>query len=321
MAAAQVPLTTFNNGQKVPSVGLGCWLGLSNSENGDQTGAMVRTALKHGYRHFDTAAGYGNEEAVGKAIRESNVPREEIFVTTKYKQWLNVETVAENFNMSLEKLGLGHIDLWLMHWPMAMKNGRTLGPDDSPTFVDTWKEMEKVYEQGKVKSIGVSNFSIKTLEVLLKHAKIVPVTNQVELHPSYPQNDLLQYCKVKNIVLTGYSPLGQFNSPFFNDPTLQAVAKKEGGSVAQVLISWAVQRGTVVVPKSEREERIKDNIQLLSLSAESFGAVDDFHKGPGLHRPLCVCFLPTPGKVFGWTYEQLGWDVKWDEEENRICVA
>jgi len=311
--AAPAPVLTFNNGQKIPAVGIGTWMG--ESGRGDATKTMVKTALKHGYRHIDTAAGYDNEEAVGEAIRESGVPRDELFVVTKLGENSDVQG---SFNASLKNLGLDYIDLWLMHWPLSMKNGRTYAPEESPTFVETWKGMEKVLEGGKVKSIGVSNFSVKTLEVLLKEAKIVPVTNQVELHPAYPQTELLEYCKSKNIILTAYSPLGQNNPFFFNNATLQKVARDEGGTVGQVLISWAVQRGTIVVPKSEKEERIKENIQLLTLSAESMAAVNDLHKQPGLHRPLCGYFSMTPEKVFGWTYEQLGWKLKWDYKKNGV---
>ncbi|KAF8588876.1 Aldo/keto reductase [Ramaria rubella] len=315
---APVPTFTFNNGQKVPSVGLGCWMGREG--NIEQTEAMVSTALMHGYRHFDTAAGYGTEEALGRAIRASGVPRKDIFVTTKYKQWLSNCGVKESFKASLSKLGLEYIDLWLMHWPIAMKDGKTLSPKESPTFIDMWKEMEDVYAEGHVRSIGVSNFSIKTLDALLKEAKVVPVTNQIEIHPSYPRNDLLEYCETRNIILTAYSPLGQFNSPFFNDVTMQNIAAKEGGTVAQVLISWAVMRGTIAVPKSVKEDRIKENIQLLSLSSASMKAIDDLHKEPGKHRPLSIMYMRTPGSVLGWTYEQFGWNLKWDDEKNRVYV-
>ncbi|KAF8501241.1 Aldo/keto reductase [Hysterangium stoloniferum] len=315
--AASIPHFTFNNGEKFPSVGLGCWMGEPGKT--EQTEEMVKTALKHGYRHFDTAAGYGNEEAVGKAIRGSVIPRSEIFVTTKLGAYFHGD-VRTAFEDSLNKLGLKYIDLYLMHWPMAAENGKVLPADVSPTFVETWKQMEQIIE-GKVKSIGVSNFSIKNLEVLLKEAIVVPVTNQVELHPAYPSFGLLEYCKSKNILLTAYSPLGQYNTPFFSNTTLQEVAKKEDCSVSQILISWAVQRGTIVIPKSEKEERIRDNIKLVTLSDSSMSVLNHLHELPDQHRPLCGYFKLEPGKVFGWTYEQLGWDLKWDNEKNGVYVA
>lgn len=316
--ATSIPHFAFNNGEKTPSVGLGCWMGEPGRK--EQTEEMVNMALKHGYRHFDTAAGYGNEEAVGKAIRESVIPRGEIFVTTKLGGSFHGD-VRTAFEDSLNKLGLEYIDLYLMHWPMATENGKVVPPDVAPTFVEAWKQMEQIYAEGKVKSIGVSNFSIKNLELLLKEATVVPVTNQVELHPFYPQFGLLEYCKSKNILLTAYSPLGQLNSPFFSNDILQGLAKRENCSVSQILISWAVQRGTIVIPKSEKEERIRDNIKLVTLSDVSMVVLNIVHESPHQHRPLCGYFAWEAGKVFGWTYEQLGWDLKWDNEKNGVYAT
>ncbi|KIJ53588.1 hypothetical protein M422DRAFT_241825 [Sphaerobolus stellatus SS14] len=309
---------TFNNGVKVPAFGLGCWM--DEPEQHNKTEKMVKKALKNGYRHFDTAAGYGNEEAVGKAIRESGIPREEIFVTTKLGSEVH-HTVKEAFESSLEKIGLGYIDLWFMHWPQAYVEDKPLAPEESPIFVETWKDMEEVYAEVKVRAIGVSNFSIKNFEVLFKEATVIPVTNQVELHPCYPQNELLQYCKTKNIILTAYSPLGQYNTPFFQDKTLLKVAEKENATVAQVILSWGVQRGTIVIPKTEKEERMVENIKLPKISPESIEEINNLHKQPEYNKPLCGYFAFSPRSVFGWTYEQLGWNLKWNEDKKWVLVA
>ncbi|KIJ33149.1 hypothetical protein M422DRAFT_76505 [Sphaerobolus stellatus SS14] len=250
-----------------------------------QTEEMVKKALKvHRLRTR------GNEEAVGKAIRESSISREEIFVVTKLSPGAH-HTVRAAFKESVEKLNLGSIDIWLMHSPQATgakTDSVSTFPMESPTFVETWKETENYCFIGDVKSIGVSNFSIKTLEVLLKETTVVLVTNQVciEIYPYCLQNDLLEYCRFHNIILTAYSPLGQYNSP------------------------WAVQRGTIAIPKTEKEERMVENIKVANL-----------HKQPGYHKPLCVYFGRVPGIVSGWTYEQLGWNLKWDDDKKWPFVV
>ncbi|KAG8956362.1 hypothetical protein FRC04_004443 [Tulasnella sp. 424] len=297
------PFFTLNNGQKIPAVGLGCWMG--SPGQGERCEEMVRKGLKLGYRHLDTAAGYANEEHTGKAIRESGIPRSEIFLTTKLGD-RDHGRVKEALEESLSKLDCEYIDLYLMHWPQAQdSNGKTLQPEESPTYVETWKEMEKLLDTGKVKSIGVSNFSIKTLEVLLPEAKIV------QMHPSLPQRDLVDYCATKGIHITAYSPLGQVNSPFYTDETVTRVAEKSGITAAQVLLSWAVQRGTSVIPKSEKEERLKNNITIVRLDDEDFEAIENLHKRPGMNRQLIFPsnnFIDGKRAQFGWTYEQLGWE-------------
>ncbi|KAG8708806.1 hypothetical protein FRC09_001027, partial [Ceratobasidium sp. 395] len=158
----------------------------------------------------------------------------------------------------------------------------------------------------KVKSIGVSNFSIKTLEVLLPQAKVVPVTNQVELHPSLPSFKLLEYCKSKNILVTAYSPLGRNPKFFFDNPDIKAAVESEGITPAQLVLSWAVQRGTVPIPKTVTESRLKENLNVVKLSDKAMSVVDNFHKTSGFHGTL-IFPEPEEGKVFGWTFDQLGW--------------
>lgn len=202
-----------------------------------------------------------------------------------------------------------------MHWPQAAnEKGEFYQPGEGPSFVETWLEMEKLLDTGKVKSIGVSNFSIKTLDVLLPKANIIPVTNQVELHPCRPQDDLKKYCEDKGILLTAYSPLGQpseGNMVLLKDETIVEIAKKTNSSVGQVLLSWGVQRGTAVIPKSEKEDRIKQNITLVKLSDEDMEKINNLHKEEGMHRCLLMTYAKDGG-IFGWTFEQLGWNLRKD---------
>ncbi|TFY55276.1 hypothetical protein EVG20_g9379 [Dentipellis fragilis] len=310
---ANIPYFTFNNGQKVPPIGMGCWMG--EVGGGELVKDMCTKALAAGYRHFDTAAGYANEEQVGKAIRESGIPREELFVTTKLG--FDHTRVREAFEESLQQLGLDYIDLYLVHWPHTIVDGfpgKVLKPEEPPTIVDTWKEMEKLLDTGKVKSIGVSNFSINTLNQLLPHCKVIPATNQVELHPFLPQPDLKAFCEERGILLTAYSPLGQPHPEraavpaLFADPTITGLAEKYNATIAQVLISWSVQRGVVTIPKSSNAERMRANITLVKLDEADMKALDSIHEQPGKHRQLIVYPFSEPGEVFGWKYEWLGWN-------------
>ncbi|PSS06486.1 hypothetical protein PHLCEN_2v3715 [Hermanssonia centrifuga] len=202
-----------------------------------------------------------------------------------------------------------YIDLYLMHWPQAQIGDRVLKEDEHPTFVDTWKDMEKLLETGKVKSIGVSNFSIKTLEILLPHCSVIPATNQVQLHPCLPQFELKEYCESKGILLTAYSPFGQNNQLFFKDADIIRIAESHNASVAQVAVAWAVQRGTIVIPKSANVDRMKANITLIQLTSEEMDAINNIHKKPGMHRSLLTEYFAADHTIFGWSLEQLGWSM------------
>ncbi|KAI8983405.1 Aldo/keto reductase [Trametes punicea] len=311
MSSTTSPQFQLNNGMTIPAIGVGCWLGTAGE--GEHVTRMVEDALGLGYRHIDTRSDRplaGNEESVGKALKNTTVPRGDIFLTTKLDQ-NDHGRVQEALNTSLSKLGVDYVDLYLMHWPMAIDaSGRTLQPDESPTFVETWHEMEKSLAQGKAKAIGVSNFSIKTLSELLPHANVVPAVNQVELHPCLPQHDLLAFCADKGILLTAYTPLGKHK--FADDPTIRAIAEAHGPGVTsvQVLLSWGVQRGTAVIPKTLRAERLRENLQLIQLSATEMDILNVFHTRPGMHRSMCGYHSPAlGGSCFGWTYQQLGWSM------------
>ncbi|KZW03672.1 aado/keto reductase [Exidia glandulosa HHB12029] len=312
---SNIPTFTLNTGAKIPAIGLGSWMG--GYGEAERAEAMVAKALKLGYRAIDTAAGYGNEAAVGRAVRASGIPRSEIFVTTKL-MGKNHDSVQEGFDASLKELDLEYVDLYLVHWPQASPNGNLVQPNEYPTVVDTWKQMEKLLQTGKCKAIGVSNFDIKKIQSLLDECTVVPAANQIELHPCLPQTKLVEFCKSKGILVTAYSSLGQpggklangevIPDVFFSNDKFKAIAAKHNATVAQVLLSWAVAKGINVIPKSESEERLRANATVIELDAEDTEFVDNYHKGKGLHRSL-LSYHSTGDfvGVFGYTYEQLGW--------------
>ncbi|KZP11453.1 aado/keto reductase [Athelia psychrophila] len=305
---ASIPFFTLNDGLKMPSVGMGCWMGTPGGE--ERVTEMCSIALKNGYRHFDTAAGYKNEKFVGDAIRASGIPRNEIFLTSKLNDHIHVQQAFED---SLRLLDLEYIDLYLMHWPQYTDSAGckfTPGPDEqNPTFVETYKEMEKLLATGKVKSIGVSNFSIKTLTTLLASCTVVPAVNQVELHPCLPQDDLKAFCDSKGIHLTAYSPIGRGNVAVFTENSIiKSISERRGSTPTQVVLSWGVQRGTSVVPKSENEGRMVANINLPALSAEDMTEINNLRTHPDMHRSL-LQYHSEDETVFGWKYEYLGWNM------------
>ncbi|KAJ3499971.1 hypothetical protein NLJ89_g9994 [Agrocybe chaxingu] len=266
---------------------------------------------QNGYRHIDTAFMYGTEKAVGQAIRDSGIPREEIFVTTKFPV-THHGRVKESFEESFANLDIGYIDLYLTHWPGALeyvegvlmpKNADgTFRTTESVNFNQSWTEMEKLLETGKVKAIGVSNFSIKTLEELFKTAKITPAVNQVEMHPYLARNELRHYCAKHDIVIEAYTPSGR--SVVREDPLIVSLAKKYGVTPTQIILAWHISRGNVFVAKSENDERQKENITIPVISEEDLGKIWHLDRGMG------VCPIPTskPGEALGWTYERLGWE-------------
>ncbi|KAG0037871.1 hypothetical protein BGZ82_001632 [Podila clonocystis] len=281
-------IAKLNTGASIPNVGLGTW-----QSKPDVVKHAVKVALQSGYRHIDCAWIYGNEKEVGDAIRESNIPREELFITTKL--WNNShrpEEVLPALETSLKNLGLDYVDLYLIHWPIAFKSGpAAVARDDEGKllfedvdFTETYKAMEDLIPTGKTKAIGVSNFSIKNLEKLLASAKIVPAANQVELHPENPQWELLEFCKAKGIHLTAYSPLGSTDSPLIKREEISKIAQKHNSNNANVLIAWAVQRGTSVIPKSTTESRIISNFQDIVLDEEDLKTLKAITEGKAPHR-------------------------------------
>ncbi|KAK6358967.1 hypothetical protein TWF696_000139 [Orbilia brochopaga] len=249
---------TLNTGDKIPAVGLGTW----QSKPGEVRNA-VAAALKAGYRHIDTALAYGNEREVGLGIKDSGVPREEIWITTKLDNPWH-KRVEDGLNSSLKSLGIEYIDLYLMHWPCSTDPAHEdlLTAHEDWDFVDTWREMEKLPATGRVRNIGVSNFDVTQLKRLLRTAKTIPAVNQVELHPNNPTPNLTKFCASKGIHCTAYSILGSTNSPLVKDEVLAGIAKKHGRSIQQVLLAWGLHHGYSVIPKSVTESRIVANFQV-----------------------------------------------------------
>ncbi|KAJ4240426.1 hypothetical protein NW757_012391 [Fusarium falciforme] len=248
----------LNTGDSMPALGLGTW----QSKPGEVE-LSVQWALECGYRHIDTAFAYGNEKEVGAGIRASGVPREQIWLTTKLDNDCH-HRVSEAINTSLENLGTDYVDLYLMHWPVALdpdNPGQVLKDWD---FVDTWRDMQKLVDTGKVRNIGVSNFGIRNLDKLLsaESCKITPAVNQVELHPFNPSSRLVKYNESKGIHTTAYSPLGSTNSPIYSNETVISIAKTHGRTAQQILLMWGLQRGTSVLPKSVTKGRIEANFGL-----------------------------------------------------------
>ncbi|KXN85649.1 Putative reductase 1 [Leucoagaricus sp. SymC.cos] len=323
-----IPVLKLNNGGSMPAVGVGCWMGRQGE--GDHVTNMVKTALRLGYRHIDTAANYCDEISVGQAIHESGVPRQELFVTTKLASEDHWDP-QRALETSLKKLGLDYVDLYLLHWPMALRvDGSALQPNESPTFIETWHLMQELLRTGKTKAIGVSNLSLELLTSLLAHPNttVVPAVDQVEAHPCLPQHELLDFCRSKGIQVVAYSPVGKHK--FASDKDIQTMAQRLNITPAQVILSWGVQRGTAIVPKSEHEERLIENItvspaklvlyfgrcaepsslfsQIVELPSHDMETLDKLHLKPGMHRSVCGFHsAELGGSCFGWTYKQLGW--------------
>lgn len=252
----------LNNGIAIPSPGLGTYrLGRNDAE----VEHAVRSALDAGYRHIDTATLYGNEKPIGKALRESGIPRDELFVTTKlWGSDILQGRITEAFEESMKKLDVGFVDLYLVHWPVKGK------------VVEAWHEMERIYATGAVRAIGVSNHLIHHLDELLDGADVVPAVNQVELHPYLVMQELQDFCRDKSIVVESWSPLGSSKIPLLTDPVLLKIASKKGKSTAQVILRWNLQKGLLPLPKSSHKDRQRENIELIdfSLTADEMSMID-----------------------------------------------
>ena len=265
---------TLANGVKIPVVGFGTW----QSESGEEAYNAVKWALEAGYRHIDTAAAYGNEESVGQAIKDSGIPREELFITTKLWGVGTTEDAAKQLDESLVKLGLSYVDLYLIHWP----NPKAFRPDYVTRNANVWKAMEAGFKAGKARAIGVSNFHPRHLEALINVAEIKPVVNQILVNPSDQQEELVAFNKANDILTEAYSPLG--TGKIFSIPELKEIATKYNKSVAQVVLRWSLDKGFLPLPKSVHPERIKENTEIFdfTLSDEDRSFIDSLHGKAGL---------------------------------------
>jgi len=259
--------TTLNNGVNMPWFGLGVF----KVEDGPELVHAIKTAIRHGYRSIDTASIYGNEAGVGEGIREgmkeAGITREDLFITSKvWNADLGYESTILAYEESLKKLGLEYLDLYLIHWPVEGK------------YKEAWRALETIYNEGKVKAIGVSNFQIHHLEELLKVASVIPVINQVEYHPRLTQVELKAFCQQHHIQLEAWSPLMQ--GELLDHPVLKEIAKTYGKTVAQVILKWDLQNGVVTIPKSTKTHRIIENASLFDfvLSEEDMKRINELNQ-------------------------------------------
>ncbi|MCF6137353.1 aldo/keto reductase [Alkalihalobacillus berkeleyi] len=253
----------LHNGVKMPRLGFGVF----KVEEGSEVVESVKTALEAGYRSIDTAAIYRNEEGVGKAIQEANIPREELFITTKvWNKDQGYESTMKAFEDSLEKLGLDYVDLYLIHWPVEGK------------YKDTWRAIENLYESGKARAIGVCNFNVHHLKDLMEDADVKPMVNQIELHPKLTQREVRTFCRDNNIVVEAWSPL--MHGKLLEHPVLKEIGDKYNKTPAQVILKWDLQHDIVTIPKSVNPSRIRENASLFdfSLTNEDMQAIDQLNE-------------------------------------------
>ena len=262
----------LNNGVKIPCMGFGTW----QTPDGDVAVSSVKTAVEAGYRHIDTAAIYKNEDGVGEGIRQSGIDREALFVTTKlWNSERGYDKTLKAFDASLKKLGLDHVDLYLIHWPA---NEKQFGRNADGLNAETWKAMEAIYASGRAKAVGVSNFLKHHLEKLFQTVTIMPAADQIEFHPGYTQTETVDFCRANGILVEGYSPLGTGN--VLKNETVRVIAAKYGVSAARLCVRYALQSGVLPLPKSVTPERIRENaivfdFEISDGDMRTIGAIQD----------------------------------------------
>jgi len=258
---------TLNTGAKIPKIGFGTW----QAPDGEVAYNAVLSALKAGYRHIDTARVYGNEASVGRAIKDSGISREEIFLTTKLPaQVKDASKVADTFRTSLEALGVDYVDLYLIHapWPWEER-----GADYTKENIEVWHEMEKLYKDGRAKAIGVSNFNVHDLTAILENGSVVPAANQIRWFIGYTEDDITNFSKEKGVLVEAYSPLA--TGRILDNADLQQMAEKYGKTVAQLSIRYCLQHDTLPLPKSTHDEFITQNADVdFEISAEDMATLD-----------------------------------------------
>ena len=267
----------LSNGVEIPCVGFGTW----QTPNGDVAVSAVLSALEAGYRHIDTAQSYGNEESVGIAVKKSGIDRREIFITTKLANSVRgYRETLDAIEQSLQKLGTDYIDLFLIHWPNPVK----FRDRWQEANAESWRAIEEQYNAGRIRSIGISNFRPYHIEELMKTAKIAPMVNQIRLCPGDTQDEVVDYCRARGMLLEAYSPLG--TGRIFDVPEMKKLADKYGKTVAQICIRWSLQRGYLPLPKSVTPARIKENTEVFDfeLSPEDVQLIADMKGVVGYAR-------------------------------------
>lgn len=280
MVTVQNRLITLNNGVQMPVLGFGVF-----QVSKEQAEQVVTEALAAGYRAIDTAASYGNEEAVGRAIARSGIPREELFITTKmWIQHTGEDTAKREFDKSLQRLGLDYLDLYLIHQPLG-------------DYYSSWRAMQKLYSQGLIKAIGVSNFYPDRLVDLIQHNDITPAVNQIETHPFFQRADYQQFMREHGVQIESWGPFAEGKNDLFTNPVLAEIAAARGKSVAQVVLRWLIQRDVVVIPKSVRPDRMAENLDVFDfmLTDDEMTRIADLDTGTTVffdhHDPAMVTWL------------------------------
>ncbi len=277
---AQQPRIMLNDGNSIPQLGLGVW-----QVPPDITARVVLDGITAGYRSIDTAEGYNNEEGVGEALRRTDVPRSELFVTSKLRNGGHARDLAlKSFDETMKKLGLEQLDLFLIHWPIPSQN----------KYVEAWKVLVEKQKEGRIRSIGTSNFNPDHIERIVGETGVTPAVNQIELHPNFQQRDKRDFHKQHNIAIESWSPLGQGRA--LNDPAIKAVADKHGRTVAQTIIRWHLQQGLIVIPKTTRAERMQENFDVFDFELgendmQAMAALDDPRGGRIGSDPATASFL------------------------------
>lgn len=287
MDAARIKTPYFNlsNGQPFPAIGLGC----AQLEDGGDIDGHVKAALDYGYRLFDTATAYGNEDILGAALRKSGYAREDYLLSSKVPNWMQgYDETLQAFENTLKASGMEYLDCYLIHFPRAIKG----------KFLDTWRAMERLYDEGLIKVIGLSNFEIPHIEMILAKCNVAPMLDQLEFNPYLQIPELRRFCAEKNILVEAWFPLGgqlvgakgpqmaQAKIPLLKNPVIEGIAEKNGKTVAQTILRWEIQSNVVPIPKSTKVSRIRENFEVFDfeLSAEDMAAIDaldyNFHFGP-----------------------------------------
>lgn len=266
---ALAPLVKLNDGYSIPQLGLGTW-----PLDDDQAATAVVQALEAGYRHVDTAVKYGNERGVGNGIRASGLAREELFITTKVDgQFQGNDRAVEGLEGALKRLGLDYVDLFLIHWPLPRRN----------EYISTWKTFERLQAEGKVRSIGVSNFKPAHLQHLMAETDVVPAVNQIQMNPAITRAEEREFHDRHGIITQSYSPLGGNGAPLLKAPILAQLAEKHGKTPGQLVLRWHIQNGIVAVPKTTNPERMRENLEVFdfALDPQDLAEMSILDEGPG----------------------------------------